>query len=85
MTVVVEGTEAIVIQLMNQALKLIEVIAVDNLSTNPTVERELGLMKIFTDNAQVRGEIQTICDIYRFNICEIGTYSVTVEIVGDPG
>ena len=85
MTVVVEGTEAIVIQLMNQALKLVEVIAVDNLSLQPTVERELGLMKIYTDTPEIRGDIQTICDIYRFNIVEIATYSVTVEIVGDPG
>jgi acetolactate synthase-1/3 small subunit len=85
MTIVVEGTEPIVIQLMNQALKLVEVIAVDNLSLHPAVERELGLMKIYTDTPEIRGDIQTVCDIYRFNIVEIATYSVTVEVVGDPG
>jgi acetolactate synthase-1/3 small subunit len=46
LTVVTGGTEAVVQQILNQSLKLIDVVNVDDLTSDQHVERELLLIKL---------------------------------------
>lgn len=85
MTIVVEGTEAIVTQLMNQLLKFVEVISVANVSVGPAIERELGLLKVYTPTPEIREELQSIGEIYKIKLVEVTADTVTYEVVGDPG
>jgi acetolactate synthase I/III small subunit len=52
LTLVTRGTEAVIQQIVNQSLKLIDVVNVDDMTRDPHVERELLLMKLRTSTAQ---------------------------------
>lgn len=53
LTVVTSGTEAVVQQIVNQSLKLIDVVNVDDLTSDQHVERELLLIKLRCAKAQL--------------------------------
>ena len=46
LTLVTTGTEAVIQQIVNQSLKLVDVVNVDNLTSDQHVERELLLLKL---------------------------------------
>src|SRR5215510_7273497 len=48
LTVVTSGTDAVIQQIVNQSLKLIDVVNVDDMTSDQHVERELLLMKLKT-------------------------------------
>lgn len=52
LTVVTSGTPAVVQQIVNQSLKLIDVVNVDDMTSDQHVERELLLIKLRTPVAQ---------------------------------
>src|SRR6187549_3324937 len=51
LTLVTTGTEAVVQQIVNQSLKLIDVVNVDDMTSDQHVERELLLIKLRTSQA----------------------------------
>lgn len=53
LTVVTSGTEAVVQQIVSQSLKLIDVVNVDDMTSDQHVERELLLIKLRTSQAQL--------------------------------
>src|SRR5262245_48188389 len=53
LTLVTTGTEAVVQQIVNQSLKLIDVVNVDDVTRDQHVERELLLLKVRTTAAQL--------------------------------
>src|SRR5262245_41454724 len=53
LTVVTTGTEAVIQQILNQSLKLIDVVNVDDVTRDQHVERELLLLKVRTTAAQL--------------------------------
>src|SRR5215510_11022106 len=53
LTLVTSGTEAVVQQIVNQSLKLIDVVNVDDMTRDQHIERELLLIKIKTNTAQL--------------------------------
>ena len=55
LTLVTRGTEAVIQQIVNQSLKLIDVVNVDDMTRDPHVERELLLIKLRTSTAQYQG------------------------------
>lgn len=83
MTVVVDGDEAIVEQVVKQLYKLIEVLKVSDVTEDKTVSRELALIKVAA-NASTRSEIMQIVDIYRAKIVDVAVGSLMVEVTG-PG
>jgi acetolactate synthase-1/3 small subunit len=52
LTLVTSGTEAVIQQIVNQSLKLIDVVNVDDMTRDQHVERELLLIKLRTPTAQ---------------------------------
>lgn len=53
LTLVTSGTEAVIQQIVNQSLKLIDVVNVDDMTGDQHVERELLLIKVRTPKTQL--------------------------------
>lgn len=82
MTVVVSGDSAVVEQVRKQLDKLINVIKVTDITEGDIVARELALIKV-NATAATRSEIIQIVDIFRANIVDVASDSLTVEVTGD--
>ncbi|XP_050237888.1 acetolactate synthase small subunit 1, chloroplastic-like [Mercurialis annua] len=83
-TIVVSGTERVLQQVVEQLQKLVNVMKVEDLSSEPQVERELMLIKVNAD-PNYRAEIMWLVDIFRAKIVDISEHSLTIEVTGDPG
>ncbi|KDP35124.1 hypothetical protein JCGZ_10658 [Jatropha curcas] len=83
-TIVVSGTEKVLQQVVEQLQKLVNVLKVEDLSSEPQVERELMLIKVNAD-PNYRAEIKWLVEIFRAKIVDISEHSVTIEVTGDPG
>jgi acetolactate synthase-1/3 small subunit len=82
MTIVVDGTTTSVEQVRKQLDKVIDVVRITDLSGANLIDRELALVKVKTTSI-TRSEIMQIVDIFRANIVDVGSDSVTVEATGD--
>jgi len=83
-TMVVPGDDQIIEQLIKQLYKLISVLKVQDISQQPSVERELMLIKVKA-NAANRAEVIQITQIFRARIVDLSEEALTIEVVGDPG
>jgi acetolactate synthase-1/3 small subunit len=81
-TIVVNGTTATVEQVRKQLDKLIDVAKVFDITSEKLIGRELALVKVKANSAS-RSEIIEIADIFRANIVDVASESLTVEITGD--
>ena len=82
MTIVVIGTAEMVEQVRKQVDKLVDVVKVSDITETDMVARELALIKVKADSA-TRSEIIEIVGIFRANIVDVASDSVTVEVTGD--
>ena len=82
MTVVVNGDSAVVEQVRKQLDKLINVLKAFDITDEDIVARELALIKVRA-TASTRSEIIQIVDIFRANIVDVASDSLTVEVTGD--
>lgn len=82
MTVVISGDSAVVEQVRKQLDKLINVIRVTDITEGNIVARELALIKV-NATASTKSEIIQIVDIFRANIVDVASDSLTVEVTGD--
>ena len=82
MTIVISGSTAMVEQLRKQLDKVINVVKVFDITADDTVARELALIKVGATSSS-RSEIIQIVDIFRANIVDVASDSVTVEVTGD--
>lgn len=82
MTIVMEGTDLEALKVERNLYKLVNVISVENVSSRPTVDRDLALIKVGV-NGQTRAEVMQICDIFRARIVDVSHNSVIVEMTGD--
>ncbi len=82
MTVVVGGDSAEVEQVRKQLDKLINVVRVSDITNEDMVARELALIKVKA-TASTRSEIIQIVDIFRANIIDVASSSLTIEVTGD--
>ena len=83
MTIVTEGDDQIIDQVVKQLNRLIDTIKVVDLAEVYHVERELALINIGTHKGSME-EIKNICDIFRGNIVDITNKSMMIEITGPP-
>ena len=81
MTIVADGTNTSIEQVRKQLDKMIETIKVSDITGEDRVERELALIKV-KSNSATRSEIIQIVDIFRANIVDVSTDTVT-EVTGD--
>ena len=82
MTIVVDGATTQVEQVRKQLDKVIDVVRVSDITDEPIVARELALIKVKATSG-TRSEIIQIVDIFRANIVDVASDSVTVEVTGD--
>lgn len=82
MVIVTQGDEKTLEQVSKQLYKLIDVIKVIDLSSNPMVSRELALIKVNAD-AAARPEILSVIETFRAAVVDIGPNSLVVQVVGD--
>jgi acetolactate synthase-1/3 small subunit len=81
MTVVVDGDNRVVEQVVKQLGKLINVTEVLDVTDKPAVIRELALVKVKARAGQ-RSEIIELAQVFRGRIVDVGPDSMTVEITG---
>ncbi len=82
MTVTVECSETIVEQVTKQLHKLVNVVKVSNLSNQPSVMRELMLLKVHAEVGN-RSDIQQIVETFRGKVVDVSPDSMIVEVTGN--
>jgi len=82
MTIVVDGATTMVEQVRKQLDKVIDVVRVFDITGDGIIARELALVKVKA-TPSTRSEIMQIVDIFRANIVDVGSDSVTIEVTGD--
>jgi len=81
-TIIVNGSNAMVEQVRKQLDKLIDVVRVSDISAEKITLRELALIKVKAGSAS-RSEIIEIADIFRANIVDVASDTLTIEMTGD--
>lgn len=81
MTLVTNGSDAIVEQIMKQVNKLVDVVKVVDLVESRHIERELMLIKVSAKKTD-RAEIKRMNDIFRGRIIDVTENSFTIEMTG---
>ena len=81
MTIVVRGDDRVLEQVVKQLNRLVDVIRVIDITQGQFVERELALITVKADTA-TRSEIIQIAEIFRANIVDVSTSSMTIEATG---
>lgn len=84
MTIITEGENWIIEQIIKQLRKLISVIKVVDLSYSQAVEREMVLLKVNAEEHH-RAEILRIVDIFRCKVVDVSPAELSLEVTGDRG
>lgn len=82
MTIVTRGSDEIIEQITKHLNRLIEVVKVVDLAENPSVERELMLIKLRAVGKD-REELLRLSDIFRGRIIDVTEKTYTVELTGN--
>jgi acetolactate synthase I/III small subunit len=80
-TLVVESED--VEQVVKQLYRLIEVLKVSDVTDDPTVEREMALIKIHAP-PQSRAEIVSLTNVFAAKIVDVGINTMIIEMTGTP-
>jgi acetolactate synthase-1/3 small subunit len=83
-TMVVPSDHRTIEQLTNQLYKLVNILKVQDITSLPSVERELMLIKIKI-GAEKRRELLDIVDVFRAKVVDLSEDSLIIETAGDPG
>ena len=81
MTLVVEAAD--VEQVTKQLYRLIEVLKVSDVTDDPTVEREMVLVKIHAPSPS-RPEVVALCTVFDAKIVDVGYNTMIIEMTGTP-
>jgi len=81
MTIVVEDTQEVLSQIIQQLYKLIDVIQVIDHTGDKVVERELAMMKVQADSEK-RPQVLQLAEVFRARIVDVGEDTVVMEVTG---
>ncbi len=81
MTIVTSGSDAVIEQINKQLNKLVDVVAVMDLTEGDHIERELMLLKVRAEGGD-REELKRITDIFRGRIIDVTDKTYTIELTG---
>ncbi|GAV22672.1 acetolactate synthase small subunit [Carboxydothermus pertinax] len=81
-TIVVQGDDLVLEQVINQLSKLIDVIKIKELPMEETIARELALIKVRA-LPEKRADIVNIVSIFRANIVDVNRETMVIELTGD--
>lgn len=82
-TIVVQGDEQEIEQIIHQTEKLIETRRVFALNQSHALLRELLIVKVAADESN-RGELREIAAIYKAKIIDLSPCSMSMELTGEP-
>ncbi|MCA9601917.1 MAG: acetolactate synthase small subunit [Myxococcales bacterium] len=81
MTIVCEANEDTARRMQANLYKLVNVLRVDDISEQASLERTLALVKVRA-GSESRPEIMRVCDTFRARIVDVGIDTVIVEATG---
>jgi acetolactate synthase-1/3 small subunit len=81
MTITLHGDDVAVEQAAKQLYRLIDVLKVQDVTSEPTVEHELALVKVRAGDAN-RAELLKLVELSKGRIVDLSTESVIVEVTG---
>jgi acetolactate synthase I/III small subunit len=81
MTITLRGDDVAVEQAGKQLYRLIDVLKVQDVTSESHIEHELALIKVRATNAN-RAEILKIVELYRGRVVDVSTDSVVIEATG---
>lgn len=81
-TIVVFCDDMVIDQIIKQVDKLVDVIRVIELDNERGVFRELALIKVFS-TPENRAEIINLVNIFRANIIDVASETLTIEMTGE--
>ncbi|ABZ84538.1 acetolactate synthase, small subunit [Heliomicrobium modesticaldum Ice1] len=81
-TIVVEGDNRNLEQVVNQLSKLVDVIKIVELTAEPSIERELALIKVKA-RPETRSDIVDIVEIFRAKIVDVNRETMVIELTGE--
>ncbi len=84
MTVVVNGDDRVLGQIIQQLNKLVDVIDVTDLTAEAFVERELVMVKVAAESRK-RPEVVELASIFRAKVVDVGAKSMILECTGAHG
>ena len=81
-TIVVEGDENELEQVVNQLSKLVDVIKISDLTAIDSIHRELALIKVKA-SSETRSDIVNIVEIFRAKIVDVNRETMVIELSGE--
>jgi acetolactate synthase-1/3 small subunit len=84
MTITLRGDDVAVEQAAKQLYRLIDVLKVQDLTAEPTVEHELALVKVRATDSN-RSEVIKVVEMYKGRVVDVADGSVIVEATGTEG
>jgi acetolactate synthase-1/3 small subunit len=81
MTISLHGDDVAVEQAAKQLYRLIDVVKVQDVTSEPTVEHELALVKVRATDAN-RAEVVKVVELARGRVLDLGPESIIVEVTG---
>ncbi len=81
MTIVIEGDDITATRFEAYLYKLVNVLKVENVSDAQTVQRDLALIKVRSDQ-ESRSQILELCKVFRARVIDVAVDTLIVEITG---
>ena len=81
MTITLHSDDVAVEQAAKQLYRLIDVLKVQDVTSDPVVEHEIALIKVRADDRN-RGEVLTIAEMHRVRVVDLAAESLIVEATG---
>ena len=81
MTIVVEADDDMARRIEANLYKLVNVLRVDDISHQPSVMRDLALVKVWA-GAEERPKVLQVCEVFRARVVDVASDSLIVEITG---
>lgn len=80
-TIVVNGDEDRIDQVIKQLDKLVDVLKIESLPERQSVQRELILVKVEAVSSK-RAEVLQMAEVFRAKVIDVATASLTLELTG---
>src|SRR3982074_2792744 len=81
MTIVVDTDEGGALRLEANLYKLLNVLRVENVSSTPSVFRDLAMIKVAA-TPETRAEIMQLAHVFRARIVDVNSESIVIETTG---
>jgi acetolactate synthase-1/3 small subunit len=81
MTIVVEADEDQARRIVANVYKLINVLFVDDITGQPSVQRDMAFIKVAATKAE-RSHVLELAEVFRGRVVDVATDSLTIEITG---